>query len=86
MRYWQRLRRLEESRRQRLPSNHFLMIVRVPRHLPAGWDQAMWLRDKVECNCGVRGCPKLRIGLVAPHKAPSAEAWVERYAQRGRYA
>ena len=86
MRYRQRLRRLEGFRHQQLPSSHFLMIVRVPWHLAAGMDQATWLRDEVECNCGVRGCPTLRIGLVLPAKAPTAAAWAERYAKRGRYA
>jgi hypothetical protein len=53
-------------------------------------DQAMWLRDEVVYRCGQRRCPELRIGLVVPQKAPSAEAWATRantsYAQRGPYA
>jgi len=74
MRYRQRLRRLEKFGRQRLPSSHFLLIVHVAWHLPAGMDQATWVRNKVECNCGARGCPKLRIGLVLPAKLPTAAA------------
>jgi hypothetical protein len=86
MRYRQRVTRIEEYQRRRLPPRHFVMSVRVPWDLPAGMDQDTWLRTEVTCACGQRGCPELRIGLVLPEKAPSPEAWTERvqtyYAQR----
>jgi hypothetical protein len=86
MRYRQRVTRIEEYQRRRLPPSHFVMSVRVPWDLPAGMDQDTWLREEVTCACGQQGCPELRIGLVLPEKAPSAEAWTDRvqthYAQR----
>jgi hypothetical protein len=87
MRYRQRVTRIEEYRRRRMPPSHFLMSVQVPWDLPAGMDQETWLAEEVICPCGERGCPEFRIGLVVPAKAPSVEAWAERaqicYAQRG---
>jgi hypothetical protein len=86
MRYRQRVTRLEEYRRTRLPPNHFVMSVRVPWDLPDGMDQETWLREAVRCACGQLRCPEMRIGLVLPEKAPSPQAWCERaqqyYAQR----
>jgi hypothetical protein len=58
--------------------SHFVMSVRVPWNLPDGMDQDTWLREAVQSSCGQRGCPELRIGLVLPEKAPSAQAWAER--------
>jgi hypothetical protein len=87
MRHRSRLLRLEEYQRRRLPPNHFMMSVRVPWDLPDDMDQEAWLREGVLCTCGERGCPELRIGLVLPEKAPSAEVWAQRaqeyYARRG---
>jgi hypothetical protein len=81
-----RLARLEAYRRRRAPTNHLLTSVGVPWDLPPGMDADTWLQEEVTCACGHRGCPELRIGLVVPVKAPSAEAWSGRaqayYAQR----
>jgi hypothetical protein len=76
MSYRQRIIRLEEYRRKRLPPSHFLTIVRVPWPLPAGMDQLTWLEEQVMCACGLVGCPELRIGAILPEKA-SKEAWTE---------
>jgi hypothetical protein len=78
MRYRQRVTRLEAYRRRRLPPSHFVSSVYVPWDLPSGMDQETWLRTDVSCACGQRGCPKLRIGVVLPEKASSAEAWAQR--------
>jgi len=78
MRFRQRIVRLEEYRRRRLPPDHFLTSVRVPWDLPPGMDTDTWLQTEVVCSCGQRGCPEMRIGAVWPDKAPSAEAWGER--------
>jgi hypothetical protein len=84
MRYRQRVTRLEEYRRTRLPPSHFLSIVRTPWDLDPA-DEDAWLQTLV-CACGQVGCPELRIGALVPEKAPSPEAWGERvqqyYAQR----
>jgi hypothetical protein len=55
------------------------MRVRVPWDPPAGMDQETWLAEEVTCSCGELGCPELTIGVLAPAKAPSVEAWAERY-------
>jgi hypothetical protein len=84
MRYRQRIVRLEEYRRTRLPPSHFLPIVRTPWDLDHV-DCDDWLQTLV-CACGQVGCPELRIGALLPEKAPSAQAWGDRvqqyYAQR----
>lgn len=70
-----RLTRLEASQRRQRPHEHFINVVRVP------WDEldeARWLRE-LPCACGAVGCPQRRIGLREPEKAPSAEAWAERW-------
>ena len=78
MRYRQRVMRIEEYRRRRMPPSHFVVSVHVPWDLPRGMNQDTWLREEVTCACGQRGCSELRIGLVLPEKAPSAEAWTAR--------
>ena len=86
MRYRQRVMRIEEYRRCRMPPSHFVVSVHVPWDLPRGMNQDTWLQEDVLCTCGQKGCHEVRIGLVLPDKAPSPEAWAERaqayYAQR----
>jgi hypothetical protein len=70
-----RVLRLEEYRRRRLPLDHFVSVVHIPWELPVGMDEETWLRTEVTCACGQQGCPETRFGLVVPEKAPLAEAW-----------
>ena len=68
-----RLRRLEERWRVK-PVGHFLSVVRYPFDCE---DRDRWLREELPCACGAIGCPELAIGMLAPAKAPSDEAWSE---------
>jgi hypothetical protein len=77
MRYRQRVTRIEEYQRKRLPLSHFLIPVRVPWNLPPSMDQATWPREEVPCTCGEQKCPEMRIRLMLPEKAPSIQAWTE---------
>jgi hypothetical protein len=72
-----RLGQLERWQRRRHPPErpHFIRVARQPWEEP---DRERWLAG-LTCPCGVVGCPELRIGLRAPAKAPSAEAWQQRY-------
>jgi hypothetical protein len=80
MSYETRLQRLEAQRRQPWPVSHFVPVVCYP--WPVGEpDDHDWRRALV-CPCGQRGCPELRIGIMLPEKAPSADA--ERAEGNGR--
>jgi hypothetical protein len=85
VRYEARLRRLETHRQR--PVSHFLSIVRIPWDVEEA-DEPDWLRG-LRCSCGQRACPQLRIGVILPEKAPSAEVWAERalhYRERHHHA
>jgi hypothetical protein len=85
MKYRQRLLRLEMYQRKRNGSPHYVSVVHYPWDLPDG-DCKSWLREELRCAYGQVGCPEMMIGLLAPAKAPSVEAWAARaqayYSQR----
>jgi hypothetical protein len=68
---------------------HHVSVVSYPWDLPDG-DRDRWIRKELPCACGAIGCPEMTIGLVAPAKAPSAEAWSQAaqvyYAPRADHA
>jgi hypothetical protein len=81
--YRHRLQALERRQRQLHPPElaHFISVVYQPWEEP---DRDRWLAG-LTCPCGAVGCPELRIGVLLPEKAPSAEVWQERcqeYARR----
>ena len=67
-----RLARLEEYRRRRLPHSHHLSVVCYPFDCE---DRDRWIREELECACGVIGCPLMTIGYLGPAKAPSPDEW-----------
>ena len=78
-----RVKRLEQRQRQQHPPElaHFISMAFQPWEEP---DRERWLAG-LTCPCGAVGCPELRIGVLLPEKAPSAEAWYQRcqaYARR----
>ena len=81
-----RLRRLEERWRVKPPSHH-VAVARYPFDCD---DRDRWLLEELPCACGVIGCELMTIGMLAPEKAPSAEAWSAQvqtyYAHRGDHA
>jgi hypothetical protein len=73
-----RLHNLEVRQHHGQVRSHFIAVVHTPWELDdAAVDR--WLQEELRCPCGVVGCEHLRIGALLPEKAPSVEAWAERW-------